>query len=110
MSARLRLTPAQRPDLRRYVGVCMTCRHWQIDIRPGAISDLGGWQEAMRAIGEAHAAHIGATATPDAETCPGAGGRVMYEGRWVDPPKMSGGKDAEGSLELRPLPRWWEVR
>lgn len=111
MSTRLGIQGTRkRPDLRRYVGVCLTCRHWQIDVRAGAISDLGGWMEAMRAIGEAHAAHIGSTTQPDAEVCPGAGGRVKYEGQWVEPPKMKSGKDADGTLALEPLPRWWVTR
>ena len=100
----------KRPDLRRYVGVCLTCNHWQIDVRSGAISDLGGWLEAMKAIGEAHAAHIGASATPDPDTCPGARGRVKYDGQWVEPPKMSSGNAADGTLALQPLPRWWVTR
>jgi hypothetical protein len=109
--SRLGLAPVnRRPDLRRYVGVCMTCRHWQVDVRSAAISDLGGWLDAMRAIGEAHAAHVGATATPDADRCPGAGGRVKYEGQWVEPPKMKGGNAADGTLALEPLPRWWVTR
>ena len=98
--SRLGVQPTrQRPDLRRYVAVCMTCRHWQVDVRPGAISDLGGWTEAMRAIGEAHVEHL--------EDCPGAGGRVKFGDRWVEPPTMKSGKVADGTLELRPLPRWW---
>lgn len=100
----------QRPDLRRYVGVCLTCNAWQVDVRPGAISDLGGWQEAMRAIGEAHAAHIGSTRNPDPDQCVGAGGRVKYDGQWVDPPLMKSGKPADGTLALEPLPRWWVAR
>lgn len=99
-----------RPDLRRRVGVCMTCNHWQVDIRSGAISDLGGWLEAMKAIGEAHAAHVGASATPDAELCPGAGGRVKFDGQWVEPPKMQSGNEADGTLALVLLPRWWVAR
>jgi hypothetical protein len=106
--SRLGVRPVQkRPDLRKYVGVCLTCNHWQVDIRPGAISDLGGWLDAMRAIGEAHAAHVGATADPDAALCPGAGGRVKFQGQWAEPPKMGSGKDADGTLALQPLPRWW---
>ncbi len=101
---------SKRPDLRRYVGVCMSCEHWQIDIRPGAISDLGGWLDAMKAIGEAHAAHIGAYPEPDPDLCPGAGGRVKYEGQWVEPPLMQSGKPAEGTLALTPTPRWWVAR
>jgi hypothetical protein len=100
----------QRPDLRRCVGVCLTCNHWQVDVRAGAISDLGGWLEAMRAIGEAHGAHIGASTAPDVEQCPGAGGRVKYEGQWVEPPLMGSGKPADGTLALQPLPRWWVAR
>jgi hypothetical protein len=108
----MNLAPTQkRPDLRRYVGVCLTCHHWQVDLRGGAISDLGGWLEAMKAIGEAHAAHVGALGTdPDADLCPGAGGRVKFGDRWVDPPKMTSGNDADGTLALHPLPRWWVTK
>jgi hypothetical protein len=35
---------------------------------------------------------------------------VKYEGQWVDPPKMQGGNDADGTLALEPLPRWWVTR
>lgn len=97
---RLGMAPTSRlPDLRRYVAVCMTCNHWQIDVRPGAISDLGGWLESMKAIGEEHVAHL--------EDCPGAGGRVNFAGQWVDPPRMKSGKEATGTMALHPLPRWW---
>ena len=99
-----------RPDLRRYQGVCMSCHNWQIDVRPGAISDLGGWLEAMKAIGLAHAAHIGKSTTPDGETCPGANDRVNLYGRWVEPPRMESGHPAEGTLALEPFPRWWSPR
>lgn len=98
--SRLGLKPTgSRPDLRRYVAVCMTCSHWQIDVRPGAISDLGGWVEAMRAIGEEHVVHL--------EDCPGAGGRVKFGDRWVDAPLMKSGRVADGTLALTPVPRWW---
>jgi len=97
---RLGIQPARhRPDLRRYVAVCMTCHHWQVDVRAGAISDLGGWVEAMRAIGGEHAAHM--------EDCPGAGGRVKFGDRWVDAPLMKNGDAADGTVMLQPLPRWW---
>ncbi|WP_067428478.1 hypothetical protein [Nocardioides jensenii] len=96
--------PQKRPDLRKHVGVCMTCRHWQIDVRPGAISDLGGWLVAMRAIGEAHAEHI-------RDECPNAGGRLKWvSGEWVDAPLMDSGKPADGTLALEPTPRWWVAR
>ena len=89
-----------RPDLRRYQGVCLSCEHWQVDIRPGAVSDLGGWLPAMQEIARAHAAHL-------ADECPNPGGRIRFEGSWVEPPKMNSGKPAEGTLALEPLPRWW---
>ena len=89
----------------------MSCHNWQIDVRPGAISDLGGWLEAMQAIGLAHAAHIGVDSPElDEETCPGAGGRVKFNGQWVEPPRMSDGKPATGMLALEPFPRWWSPR
>ena len=91
-----------RPDLRRSVGVCMTCHHWQVDVRPSAISDMGGWNAAMWAIGEAHLEHL--------SECPGAGGRINFAGRWVDAPKMSGGKPAEGTIGMHPTPAWWVAR
>jgi hypothetical protein len=90
---------AKSPDLRRFVGVCMTCRHWQIDIRPGAISDLGGGRDALMAIAQAHADHL--------DQCPGAGGRVNFNGQWVTAPLMESGNEATGTLEFNPLPRWW---
>ena len=103
MTRRLRIPERQgSPDVRRYVGVCMTCRHWQVDVRPGAVSDLGGARPALMAMAQAHADHL-----PD---CPGAGGRVQYEGQWVEPPLMQDGRESSGSLELSPLPRWWVTR
>ena len=111
MSARLAVEAHRsRPDLRRHVGVCMSCRHWQIDIRPGAIADLGGWQQALREIGEAHAAHVGMSKEPDADICPGAGGRIKYGDQWVEPPLMESGNVADGTLEIQPLPRWWVTK
>lgn len=87
------------PDVRRCVASCMACHHWQIDVRPGAVSGLGGAQPALIAMGQAHADHL--------NECPGEGGRVRFQGRWVDPPRMSSGKTADGTLQLEPLPRWW---
>lgn len=89
-------------DLRRYVGICMTCEHWQIDVRPGAISDLGGWREVLQTCAREQAAHL--------TDCPGAGGRVKFEGRWVEPIKMANGNPATGSLAFHPLPRWWVAK
>jgi hypothetical protein len=94
------MSATTRPDLRRYVGVCMTCDHWQVDVRPGAISDLGGWLPAMKAIGEAHSEHVW-------HECPNGGGRVKFAGQWAEPPRMASGKPADGTLALHPLPRWW---
>ena len=91
------------PDVRRYVGVCMTCRHWQIDVRPAAVSDLGGARLALEAMASAQAEHL-------ATECPGAGGRVSFNGQWVDPPLMKDGQQSTGSLEFNPLPRWWVTR
>lgn len=90
------------PDVRRYVGVCMSCRNWQIDVRPGAVSDLGGGQPAFWAVGEASADHL--------RDCPGAGGRVKFGDQWVEPLRMSGGQQADGSLEMQPFPRWWVAK
>lgn len=94
------MSTATRPNLRKYVAVCMTCNHWQADVRPGAISDLGGWLPAITAIGEAHAEHI-------QSECPNAGGRVNFNGQWAEPPKMASGNPATGTMALHPLPRWW---
>lgn len=90
------------PDVRKYVGVCMACHHWQIDVRAGAVSDLGGAQDAMWALAQAHSEHL-----PD---CPGAGGRIKFNDQWVEPPKMSDGKTATGTMMFQPLPAWWVTR
>lgn len=101
--SRLRVQPlSSAPDVRRYVGSCMTCHHWQIDVRPGAVSDLGGAQPALMAMAEAHFEHL--------KDCPGAGGRVQIDGRWVDPPLMSEGKPSDGTMQMDLLPRWWVTR
>ena len=105
MSKRLKLQPltsSRTPDVRRYVGVCMTCRHWQADVRPGAVSDLGGSHLAIMAIAQAHADHL--------NECPGDGGRVNWNGQWVDAPLTSSGEQADGSMEFHPLPAWWVTR
>lgn len=94
----------KRPDLRSHVGVCLACHHWQIDIRIGAISDLGGWVGVMTAIGEAHREHT-------SRECVNQGGRIKFDGQWVEPPTMPvSGKPADGTLALEPLPRWWAAR
>ncbi len=92
---------AKAPDIRRYVGVCMACHHWQIDVRPGAVSDLGGSRAALWAIGEAHVDHMA--------ECPGAGGRIKFGDQWVEPPRMSDGATASGTIQMEPLPRWWST-
>lgn len=90
------------PDVRRYVAVCMGCHHWQIDVRPGAVSDFGGAQAALMVIAEENARHLA--------ECPGTGGRVKFGDQWVEPPRMSDGKPASGTLQMEPLPRWWVTR
>lgn len=97
----------RRPDLRHWFGICLTCHHWQIDVRPGAISDLGGWRDTMKAIGEAHAAHVWGTGE---QQCPGAGGRIKFGDTWVEAPRMESGKPADGTLALQPFPRWWVAK
>lgn len=97
------MSAATRPDIRRHVGACMSCNHWQVDVRPGAVSDLGGWLAAMRAIGEAYHEHI-------YNECANAGGRIKFGDQWVEPPKMESGNPADGTLALHPLPRWWVTR
>lgn len=90
------------PQVREVVLVCLACHHWQVDVRSGAVSDLGGNRAAMWAAGEAHHEHL-----PD---CPGAGGRVKVLGQWVERPAMSDGKQADGLMGAVPLPRWWVSR
>lgn len=96
------MSARQALDIRRYVGVCMSCHHWQIDVRPGAVSDLGGSRPALMAMAEAQAEHL--------KDCPGAGGRVKFGDRWVEPVRMSSGNPADGMLQMEPLPRWWVSR
>lgn len=91
-----------RPDLRQHVALCMSCEHWQVDVRPSSIRDLGGWVGSMKAIALAHHEHL--------SECPGAGGRVKFNGQWVEPPRMQSGKPADGTLAMMPLPRWWVAR
>lgn len=91
------------PDIRKVVASCSRCHHWQIDVRPGAVSDLGGAQEAFMAIAYAHLDHL-----PE---CPaGDEGRIRVNGVWVDPPKMSDGAPATAALEMQHVPPWWVVR
>lgn len=90
------------PDMRRYVASCMACHHWQIDARPAAVSDFGGSRPALMAMAEAHVEHL--------EECPGAGGRIRFEGQWVEPPLMQSGKPSDGTMQLQPFPRWWVTR
>lgn len=100
---RLNIQPTRNtPDVRRYVATCMSCEHWQIDVRPGAVSDLGGSQAALMAIAEAHVEHL--------KECPGAGGRVKFNGQWAEPPLMASGKPSDGTLALNLLPVWWVIR
>lgn len=89
----------QRPDLRRHVCVCTACNHWQIDVRAGAISDLGGWLPALEAMALEHSLHL--------NECVNAEGRINVMGKWVEPPLMSDGKPANGTLVFYPVPRWW---
>lgn len=94
--------PPRTPDIRRYIGVCMACHHWQVDVRPGAVSDLGGAQPALMAIAQAHVEHL--------DDCPAGAGRVKFGDTWVEPPRMESGRRADGTLEMQPFPRWWVTR
>lgn len=94
----------KRPDLRRCVVVCLACWHWQADVRAGALSDVGGWLETMKALAWAHAEHI------HAGECVGAGGRVKYQGQWVEPPPFEDGTRPTGVLGFVPLPAWWVAK
>ena len=90
------------PDIRRYVGVCMGCHHWQIDVRPAAVSDLGGSRATLMLVAEENAEHL--------KECPGAGGRVRFGDQWVERMRMTNGDPADGMLQMEPLPRWWVTR
>lgn len=90
------------PDARRYIAVCMACQHWQCDIRPGAVSDLGGSHPALMAVAQAHVGHLA--------DCVGADGRIKVGDQWVERPSLSDGKTADGVMEMHPFPPWWVVR
>lgn len=80
----------------------MACHNWQVDVRPGAVSDLGGARDALMVLAWAHHEHVA--------DCPAAGGRIRFEGKWVDPPKMSDGTTPSGLMQLNPVPKWWVAR
>lgn len=90
------------PDVRRVIAVCMSCHHWQVDVRQGAVSDLGGSIPALTAMAAANADHL--------NDCPGAGGRIRFGDQWVDPPKMQDGNPATGTMALHPMPAWWVTK
>ena len=90
------------PPLRNVVAACCGCNHWQADVPPRVIRDLGGDKAALVLLGEAHAAHLA--------ECPGEGGRIKVLGQWTERPQMSNGKTADGVVALYPLPRWWVWR
>lgn len=78
--------------------VCMGCHHWQVDVSPRAVREIGGL---------AGFAHAVATAHTEDHDCPGAGGRIKVLGQWVERPPMASGAQADAVLGAFPLPRWW---
>lgn len=99
----MRTSSLSNMDLCQFIGVCLGCGHWQVDISPRGRSEHGGQNAAMHAVCDAHFEH-----TAD---CPGGTeGRVLFNGQWVERPKMSDGADPTGVVAFQPLPRWWVWR
>ena len=97
-------TTRRKMDVCRFVGVCMGCEHWQVDVTARARSEHGGQDAAMWAVAEAHNEHV-------QTECPrGTEGRVLFNGQWVEPIKMGDGTTATASMAMHPLPRWWVSR
>ncbi len=92
------------PDASAVALVCMSCEHWQCDMHPRAIPQLGGRRAALMALAQVAADEHG----PD--SCPGAGDRVKFRGQWVEKPNMDSGEKPTGMLAAYPLPRWWVWR
>lgn len=91
------------PDLCRYV---FACSHgdWQVQVSPGARSDLGGAAETYQALAEAHRVHLiedhteGDVDQMQAELAAmGAPARLANPGEGLKSSYMHGS----------PLPLWW---
>lgn len=96
--------PARPPAARDAVLVCMSCQNWQIDMHPRGISDHGGGNAALMAAAQEHVQHLN-------DECPGGlNSRIKFHGKWVDQPVLSDGRQADGSMAVYALPRWWVWR
>ncbi len=82
----------------------MSCQNWQIDLHPRGISDHGGGNAALMAAAQEHVQHLN-------DECPGGlNSRIKFNGKWVDQPVLSDGRQADGSMAVYALPRWWVWR
>lgn len=54
--------------------------------------------------GQEHVHHLN-------DECPGGlNSRIKFNGKWVDQPVLSDGRQADGSMAVYALPRWWVWR
>lgn len=96
--------PPRPPAARDAVLVCMSCQNWQIDLHPRGISDHGGGNAALMAAAQEHVQHLN-------DECPGGlNSRIKFNGKWVDQPVLSDGRQFGGSMAVYALPRWWVWR
>lgn len=74
------------------------------DLHPRGISDHGGGNAALMAAAQEHVNHLN-------DECPGGlNSRIKFNGKWVDQPVLSDGRQADGSMAVYALPRWWVWR
>lgn len=97
----------KRPDVCRLVFVCAS-GDWQIQAAPRARSDMGGADDTLRAMAEAHRVHIFEEHTEaEREAMRDA---LIRMGASEDITRRRGSDSASAYLTGVPLPCWWVDR
>lgn len=97
----------KRPDVCKLVFLC-AAGDWQIQAAPRARSDMGGANDTLYAIADAHRVHIFEEHTEVEREAMRA--RLVEMGAPEDVTRRRGGDSASAYLTGVPLPRWWVDR
>lgn len=97
----------KRPDVCRLVFLC-AAGDWQVQVAPRARSDLGGANDTLREVADAHRVHVFEDHTEaEREAMREA---LIRMGASVDMTRRRGDGQASAFMTGVPVPRWWVDR
>lgn len=97
----------KRPDVCRLVFLC-AAGDWQVQVAPRARSDIGGADETLREVAEAHRVHVWEEHTEAEREAMRA--QLVRMGAPDDITRRRGGDTASAFMTGVELPRWWVDR